>query len=120
MALGAMVALFGACGGDDVEPVCPQGVGLWSPCGFSSITTTCSGGPAACQSFTNGTSCSIGPVTGNCTVTVMLGDGTTHDVSVTVAETAPCGSVDVVTNPSQGFASPTCVVPDAGSDASGD
>jgi hypothetical protein len=119
LALSTLLAVICGCGGDDVVPVCPEAVGLWSPCGFVSVTTTCTGGPGACESFANGTSCSIGPVTSDCTVTVVLGDGTTHDVSVTVAAASGC-TVDVVTDPSQGFASPTCTTPDTDVDAASD
>jgi hypothetical protein len=48
---------------------------------------------------------------------VVLGDGTKHDVSVTVGpSTDPaCHGVIVVTTPTPSFASPTCALPDAGS-----
>ncbi len=119
-----------SCSGETAGPTCSPYVHLQSPCGFRSITTTCTGAPARCdESIDAGASawCQIGsfddPVTKDCTVSVVLGDGTRHDMNVNVA---PSGVPDCSTafyTPAS-FYSTTCRPPepsaDAGSDASGD
>ena len=100
-------------------PVCTKTVGLYSPCGFESETTTCAGATKTCSPSGVGFLCTFAPVESSCTITVVVKDGTTHDVNVTVTSTsATCP------NPSpnyQSFASPTCKsasAPEAGADAS--
>jgi hypothetical protein len=55
-----------------------------------------------------------------CAVSVVLGDGTKHDIAVTVGPSADpaCNGVLVVTSVSPDFTSPTCIAPffDGGND----
>ena len=113
----------------------PPNVTLESPCGFASVTTTCTGTVA----HQGTTQASVDGITGDCNIDVILGDGTTHTVAVTFGTLTPggfCGNRTFTTVTSQnfvGFDSLTCVgaqdsgpgfdasdAPDAVGDASGD
>jgi hypothetical protein len=93
---------------------CPVELDLESPCGFLLVESSCSDGIPTCKK--NGaptfTTCKVVPKS-NCTVVVMLGDGTEQTVTVKVDQCVTPGFVS--------FASATCKAPmilDAGTDAS--
>ncbi len=122
-ALRAIAALLAAtaaaCNSAGSPPsVCGSAAfSFWSPCGFASVSTTCSDAAPTC--WTEGTEgfCDIGQVTGDCTVSVVLGDGTKHDFSITLGpSTDPqCNGAYVVTSSAPDFTSATC-----GADAAAD
>jgi len=112
------------CGAYGQPPLCPQDVELSSPCGIVNVTTTCAGaGTSSCGSGT----CSVGPIVSSCSISVVLGDGTTQTIAVTVGQSPDgrCAS-SVVVSPRDGFqsfSSATCHAPfgpEAGVDASND
>jgi hypothetical protein len=116
-----------ACGGSAYGgiPFCPSAVEFSSPCGFSSVTTTCSGVAPNCFANGAGSQCSLSPIAESCMVSLVLGDGTKHEFSITVAPSETKGCGNVVTSPmgNQDFTSPTCpslAFPDSGADASTD
>jgi hypothetical protein len=78
------------------------------------VTTTCTGPTPNCTSGT----CVVGPVMLDCAISVVTGDGMTHNVSVGVQHDDSCGKY-IVTQPmgQVSFASATCVLSDAGVDA---
>jgi hypothetical protein len=93
---------------------CLISVDLESPCGFVLVESTCSDGiPTCTKTGKTFTSCTIVPKS-DCSIVVMLGDGTTQTVAVKVNRCVSPGFVS--------FASSTCVAPpkplDAGLDAS--
>lgn len=103
-------------------PSCNDLVTLDSPCGFLSETTTCAG-TKTCKANMNDHTCTFGPMTASCTITVVLGDGTSHTVAVTVQPApASCVSASVVvsSDPSQSFTCSSLQSPDAGVDAPDD
>jgi hypothetical protein len=124
----AMAAIANCSGGASYGCCCPPlpNVTLEAPCGFASVTTTCTG----TVGHQGTTQASVGGITGDCNIDVILGDGTTHTVAVTFGKLAPggfCGSETFTTITSQtvvGFDSPTCTAPDDSGpgfgDASGD
>jgi len=111
-----LAVICDACGsGETAGPDCGAPfVELSSPCGFSSVTTTCAGGPARCED-SGAEYCGIGPVTSDCGVTVTLGDETTHTFPVTVGPDRCAGNSLIVTSP--GVINLTCAPTDAGPDA---
>ncbi len=70
------MAAYGTCPPDSIQ--------VTAPCGIQSVTTTCTGATSQCSART----CSIGPIASDCTVTVVLGDGTSHPIDVTVMSNA--------------------------------
>ncbi len=100
-------ALYGVCP--------PPDVSIEAPCGFLAVTTTCAGVTPLCASDQG--SCIIGPITNsnNCTVSVLLGDHTTHTVAVTVSR-CPIESDTLTVSPEfTDLTSTTCqALPDAG------
>jgi hypothetical protein len=122
VALAAIATLACTSSGSG-PPMCgAPAFSFWSPCGFENVTTTCAGGPPDC--FTQDTEgfCDLGTVMSNCTVSVVLGDGTSHDFSITVAQSSDpaCNGQLVVTSLAPNFTSPTCMPPDAGPDTGSD
>ena len=109
---GATVALVTSCS-SVYGAACPDQVELRSPCGFSLIETTCLGGLPTCEG--DGapfTLCSVAPMTDKCSISVVLGDGTQHTVTVTDRSCVQPSFVD--------FTSATCKAPaadDGGLDA---
>lgn len=83
---------------------CPIALDLESPCGFLLVESTCSDGIPTCKKngATTFTTCKVVPRS-DCTVAVMLGDGTQHTVSVKVDSCVTPGFVS--------FASATCFAP---------
>lgn len=76
--------------------------------------STCTGATPSCDDAGNTETCAVGPIGSNCTITVVLGDGTTHDVAVTVGvdNTDFCHNVTTVVSPANDdFASATCAPP---------
>ena len=106
LAGGAAVAFVASCSSASYGQ-CPTEVSLTSPCGITLVETTCLGGLPACASADGSvfTSCSVVPTTDQCTISVMLGDGTQHTVPVDGKGCVSPGFVD--------FASSTCVPPRA-------
>ncbi len=103
--------------GGGTSSYCPNYLEFTSPCGVTSTTTTCGTTPVGCTNDVGGTICTVGPVSGNCMVSVVLGDGTTHGFDVTYGPSPdPICKVDVVTSDAPDFTSPTCGAGDAGSD----
>jgi hypothetical protein len=109
-----------------VPPPCPD-VTLSSPCGFVSIATTCAGSATSCDPAPPsvgafGSTCKVTRIGADCTVTVTLGDGTSHTVPVTVGPGGGrCANMVVVVSPATpvDLASATCALPvvDAGEDS---
>jgi hypothetical protein len=115
--VGASIVAAVSCGGAYGQ--CPIMVDLESPCGFSLIETTCSGGLPQCTTSSGGVSCTLIRPDARCLIAVQLGDGTQHTVTVTVDGCVSPGFVS--------FASPTCTLPpkppptcEAGLDAADD
>ncbi len=99
---GSQATFYGACP--------PDSVTVSAPCGFQSITTTCAGASATCTDKP----CSVVPISGNCNVVVVLGNGTSHTIAVTVS-TCPFGNNTLVPSPeSTDLSSTTCSASDAG------
>jgi len=98
-------ALYGVCP--------PPDVSIMAPCGFLTVTTTCAGVTPTCASDQG--SCSIGPITSNCTVAVVLGDHTSHTVTVTVSRCG-YGTNTLIASPEfTDLTSTTCkALPDSG------
>jgi hypothetical protein len=110
IALTAMLASLGCDDGGGTSPYCPNYVQFSSPCGVESATSTC--GPNAVDCSQD--DCVVGPVSADCTVSVVLGDGTQHDFDVTFgASTDSICKVNVVTSNAPVF---TCGGADGGSD----
>jgi len=129
----AVICDAGCSGETAGPPVCNPQVSFASPCGFKSITSTCSGGPATCAPWGtppgSETECTIGsqktPITSDCTVSVVLGDGTKQDLTVIVESSAAArcvlGNQSVIAPVGSNFlTSPTCMLPEAGVDAETD
>ena len=102
-------ALYGACPPDSVD--------IFAACGIQSISSTCTGATPTCS----GGNCSVGPITSACTISVVLGDGTTHTISAAVAEgLAFCAKGQLSATPeSVNLTSASCAGPtlDGGTDA---
>ena len=89
------------------NPPCPHEIDFLSPCGFQSVTTTCTGATLACEHVEGGLSldqCSLKPVTASCAFTTTLGDSSTHTTAITVGSQSGCGG-DVIISPSGGTVS---------------
>jgi hypothetical protein len=94
--------MYGSC-------VDPRLVMLSSPCGFASLTSTCTG--ANIDRSSDDTRATIQPIQSSCTITAKLGDGTTHQVDVTVGpiQSGFCKDVIGVTSDNGAdFTSATC------------
>ncbi len=117
----SLAVICGACGSSELPgPVCNPFVLLQSPCGFRSVTTTCSAGPAQCDGNTTASDlCEIGspadPIKDDCSVSVILRDGSRHDFSVTIDHSAGAACVNALVSPSDNR-SLTCTE-EAGTDA---
>jgi len=121
---GATLAVIcGACGTspsppDELPaPSCSPTVFFSSECGFQSVTTTCTGGPVSCNDAGAPTTCTFGSktnqVTSDCTVTAVLGDGTTTTFDVLVSPSSLSGCNDAFAQQS----TLTCGGNDASTDA---
>jgi hypothetical protein len=118
--LVGIAILSAGCRGDEetARPACTTTVYMASPCGFKSVTTTCSGQP--CTTTATPTGCLVGPVTSSCAISVLLGDGTKHDVAVTVGSDPRCPGVVVQSTSQTYFATCVAAVPEAGAEGAAD
>ena len=108
-----------ACGsGETAGPICQTSLLLGSPCGIKSMTTDCPAPTMSCDPKPMA-ACTVGPVTADCSVTVVLGDGTSHTFPVTVDEKQGCIG-KVIVSPEPSFYSSTCQPPAPTFDASPD
>lgn len=101
-------ALYGTCPPDSVE--------IFAACGIQNVSSTCAGATSTCS----GDSCSVGPIASACTISVVLGDGTTHAVSVTAEQgDAFCAKGQLSASPESVNLSSTSCAADASTIESG-
>jgi hypothetical protein len=108
-----------SCGAYGAPAYCPVEISLYAPCGLTDISSTCSNATTECQRVDGiASTCQLGPVLESCVVTAVLGDGTTHSVSITLGSSSRCAIPVIVAIGDAGgsadisFTSPTCETPD--------
>jgi hypothetical protein len=117
MASASTMVMLASCSAYGQGPICGDDVTTFSSCGLMSATTTCAGATQSCTTPTQLQNCTWGPITTNCEIDLVLGDGTSQTIQVTV-KPAPAACTQkfvVATTTNTFFDEATCPNVDASS-----